>query len=134
MTKGGRKAGAIICIIGGGSLAFIFVMLLISFIIYFEISMIGPVVMFAAWMACGVIGGIILLKDNWVGGFFPLLAGSSAILFFFLDFQMASGLVSTPSGLGLDAFVLIALILALLPIIGGILGIVFKAEAKAEAA
>ena len=137
MTKGGRIAGAILCLIGGGLSAMWFVMGFMAFILnptaMERFMILGITLMFLVWTIAGVLGGILLFKDNGLGGFFPLLSGTTFLLFFFVDFQMPNGMMLTMGGGGmLDpaelAMLLLGLLTCLSLMIGGILGFIFRAE------
>ncbi len=132
MTKGGRKAGGILSLIGGGLFAMWIVISLMAFFMSppgpEQFLMLGVVLMFTMWTATGLIGGILLLKDNWLGGVFPLVSGSTLLLYFFIEFRLPDGMSMIMSGGPIDPMILVALLMCLVLVIGGILGLVFKAE------
>lgn len=85
MAKGGRKAGGVLAIIGGGMvilagfLAFLLILQSELFLITGGVTTVCGVL--------GLIGGILLLKDKTAGGVLALIAGVIILIgsFFILD-------------------------------------------------
>ncbi len=129
MTKGGRKAGGILAIIGGGIAAFFLVSSLIVYINYpDELNALGTLIIMVFWTAFGIIGGILLYKDVTVGAFFPILSGINFLLYFFVDFQLPIGTDPLIPEDPLIGILVLIISMALLLTIGGILGGIFGSE------
>lgn len=120
MAKGGRIAGGILSIIGGG------LALLTAFLFFMTVDpseLVVPVI-FGVSGTLGVLGGILLLVDKRIGGILAIIGGV-ATLAYFLYIMFGNPLV-----LIFGIFIILLLLPAGLMLAGGIVGTATSGEPK----
>jgi len=120
MTKGGRIAGGVLSIIGGG-LAFLTALL---FFMNVDPSEWVVPVIFGASGVLGVLGGILLLVDKRIGGILVIIGGVATLVYFI---YLA---IINPLILIFGIFAILFLLPTGLMLAGGIVGTATSGEPK----
>lgn len=121
MTKGGRIAGGVIALIGGGLIIIAAIIQYLAFMVSSNPAAITAMTASIALMALGIVGAILLLVDKTIGGVLALIAG---VLIIAGQFIMVPG---TPGPIQLTA-PLAGFLDALLLAVGGIVGLAVGSE------